>query len=152
MRSTRRPFRFALLIIPVALVLSVGATLPAERPATPPASLPTAETLTITIVFQCEGTRSVSPWVARIKQGDQIEWVLDPSSDVAEIEIHKQRAMGRWPFQSELPAVGRPGAPATGNNMRMDARGTYDYNIEARCPGTSNARRKAVISPEFIVE
>lgn len=145
MRWLYRPSMF--IALPVAFVASIGATTPVSRPAATGA----AETITITIVFQCEGTRSVSPWVARIKQGDQVEWVLDPASDVSAIEISKQRAMGRWPFQSELPAVARPGAPATGNNMRMDARGTYGYNIEAMCPGQDRSR-KAVITPEFIVE
>jgi hypothetical protein len=137
-----------LLALPVALVASAGATIPAHRPALTGA----AATITITIVFQCEGTRSVSPWVARIRQGDQVEWVLDPASDVSEISISKQRSMGRWPFQSELPAVGRVGAPAPGNNMRMDAVGAYGYNIEAMCPGQGRSMRKAVITPEIIVE
>jgi hypothetical protein len=146
MRAMRRPT--LLVALPIALLAAVGATLPASRPA----SAASAETLTVTIVFQCEGTRSVSPWISRIKQGDQIEWVLDPSSDVTEFEIRKKRALGRWPFQSELPARGRPGTPAVGNNMRLDARGTYAYNIEAMCPGPGGSMRKAVIDPDIIVD
>lgn len=143
-----RPRRRATLSA-VLLPLLLGATVAAPRSV---ARAPVADTRTITIVFQCEGTRSVSPWVSRVKQGDQVEWVLDPSSDVTEIEIHKKRAMGRWPFQSELPARGRPGAPAVGNNMRMDARGSYIYTIEAMCPGAGRSTRKAVLEPELIVE
>lgn len=144
MRPLRRLSLFVAL--PLALVAAVGVTLPADP--VPPA----ADTIAVTIIFQCEGTRSVSPWNARLKQGDQIEWVLDPSSDVAEFEIRKKRALGRWPFQSELPARGRPGDPAVGNNMRMDARGTYAYNIEAMCPGPGGSMRKAVIDPDIIVD
>lgn len=146
MRALRRPV--LLVALPVAVIAAVGATLPAAHPA----PTRTAETLTVTIVFQCDGTRSVSPWIARINQGDDVEWVLDPSSDVTEFEIRKKRALGRWPFQSELPARGRPGTPAAGNNMRTDARGTYAYNIEAMCPGPGGSMRKAVIDPDIIVD
>lgn len=111
----------------------------------------TASTHTVTIVFQCEGTRSVSPWNVRIKQGDDIEWVLDPASDVPEFEVVKKKALQRWIFQNGAHR-GRPGTPARGSQMRPGSRGTHSYNIEAMCPGPGNSMRKTVIDPDIIVD
>ena len=111
-----------------------------------------AQTHTVTILFMCEGTRSVSPWEQHIRQGDDVNWVLDTASDVNEFEIVKKRALQRWIFDNGQPARGRRGDPARGRNMRQNARGTHAYNIEAMCPGPGNSMRKAVIDPDIIVD
>lgn len=111
-----------------------------------------AQTVRVTIVFQCEGTRSVSPWIARLAPGDSIEWVLDPSSDITEFEIRKKRALQGWPFASAHPARGRPGAPAFGREMRRGASGRYAYDIVTRCPGPGGSMRPAVIDPDIIID
>ena len=110
------------------------------------------ETKVVTILFQCDGTRSVSPWQARLAQGDEIEWVLDPASDVDEFEIQKKRLIGGWPFRSEHPALGNKGERASGREMKENARGTYRYDIVAMCPGPSDSRRKEVIDPDIIID
>jgi hypothetical protein len=111
-----------------------------------------AQTHTVTIVFQCGGTRSVSPWQLRIRQGDNVDWVLDDASDVTEFEIVKKRTLQRWIFDDGRPSRGRRGEPARGRGMRQNARGTHAYNIEAMCPGPGNSMQKAVIDPDIIVD
>lgn len=144
-------------ISPVLLGLQFAALVGAAALSTPPAQPsadPTARraTVTVTIVFQCEGTRSVSPWRVRLQQGDEIEWVLDPSSDVPSFEIRKKRALQRWPFGSPHPPRGRPGEPARGTGMRPATSGTYPYDIVAPCPGPGNSTRNAVIDPDIIID
>ncbi len=131
-----------------SLVL-IGAT---RSTSAPGAQQGGAQTHTVTIVFQCAGTRSVSPWELRIRQGDNVDWVLDESSDVDEFEIVKKRALQRWIFDDGRPARGRRGEPARGRDMRQNARGTHAYNIEAMCPGPGGSMQKAVIDPDIIVD
>ncbi len=111
------------------------------------------KTVTVTIVFQCDGTRSVSPWQAHLEQGDDIEWVLDPSSDVDAFEIQKKRLIGGWPFRSEHPALGRKGEKARGREMRDNQQGkTYRYDIVAQCPGPGGSTRREIIDPDIIID
>lgn len=111
------------------------------------------KTVTVTIVFQCDGTRSVSPWQAHLAQGDEIEWVLDPSSDITEFEIQKKRLLGGWPFRSEHPALGRPGQSARGREMREGLSGkTFRYDIVGKCVGPGGSERKEVIDPDIIID
>lgn len=111
------------------------------------------KTVTVTIVFQCDGTRSVSPWQAHLEQGDDIEWVLDPASDVTEFEIQKKRLIGGWPFRSEHPALGRRGENARGREMRENQQGKkYSYDIVAQCPGAGGSTRREIIDPDIIID
>lgn len=110
------------------------------------------QSVTVTIVFQCAGTRSVTPWNARVAQGGEVEWVLDPSSDVAEFEIKKKRTLQRWLFQNEASHRGRRDQPARGRQMRSGAQGRHAYNIEAQCPGPGGSTRTEVIDPDIIVD
>ena len=111
-----------------------------------------ARVVTVTIVFQCAGTRSVSPWEVHVDQGDEIDWVLDPSSDVTDFEIKKKRVLQRWLFQNDHPARGRRDDPARGRQMRGGSDGTHAYNIEAPCPGPGGSTRVEVIDPDIIVD
>lgn len=110
------------------------------------------EVHTVTIVFQCNGTRAVTPWQVRIKQGDEVRWVLDPSSDVSDFEIEKKRALQRWVFQNEDRHRGNREGPAHGRAMRERADGVHPYNIVAQCPGPGNSMQRAVIDPDIIVD
>lgn len=132
-----------------ALAMAVLPTVPVAADDAPRAR----KTVTVTIVFQCDGTRSVSPWQARLEQGDDIEWVLDPSSDVTEFDIQKKRLIGGWPFRSEHPALGRRGENARGREMRENQRGKkYSYDIVAQCPGPGNSMRREIIDPDIIID
>jgi hypothetical protein len=145
----RRRFAFALLPAIAALALSALPSAPVAADDAPRAR----KTVTVTIVFQCDGTRSVSPWQAHLEQGDEIEWVLDPSSDVDAFEIQKKRLIGGWPFRSEHPALGRRGENARGREMRENQSGKkYRYDIVAECPGPGNSTRREIIDPDIIID
>ena len=108
--------------------------------------------VTVTIVFQCAGTRSVSPWQVRVAQGDEIDWVLDPSSDATEFEIKKKTDPQAWLFLEERPERGRRDRPFRGRQMRGGARGRHPYNIEAQCANPDGTTRTEVIDPDIIVD
>lgn len=141
----------ALVGLPLAALAFTGVLAPTATPADEPPVARRA-TVTVTIVFQCNGTRSVSPWRAQLRQDDDIEWVLGPGSDVPSFEIRKKRALQRWPFASEHPARGRAGEPARGTGMRPNANGTYPYDIVAPCPGPGGSTRTEVIDPDIIID
>lgn len=143
--------RLLLTVFPAAAALAL-AVLP-SAPVGADDAPRVRKTVTVTIVFQCDGTRSVSPWQAHLDQDDEIEWVLDPSSDINEFEIQKKRLIGGWPFRSEHPARGRRGESARGREMREDQSGkTYRYDIVADCPGAGGSTRREVIDPDIIID
>ncbi len=145
----RRRLLFALLPALAALALTALPSAPVAADDAPRAR----KTVTVTIVFQCDGTRSVSPWQAHLDQDDDIEWVLDPSSDVDAFEIQKKRLIGGWPFRSEHPALGRKGEAARGREMRENQSGkTYRYDIVAQCPGAGGSTRREIIDPDIIID
>ncbi len=145
----RRPLLLAVLPAVAALALTALPSAPIAADDAPRLR----KTVTVTIVFQCDGTRSVSPWQAHLDQGDDIEWVLDPASDVTEFEIQKKRLIGGWPFRSEHPALGRKGENARGREMREYQQGKkYSYDIVAQCPGPGGSTRREIIDPDIIID
>lgn len=144
--------RMSLLLLPgvAVLVLAALRTAPAPVPAAP--ELSRAKTVTVTVVFKCDGLRAVDPWQVRAAEGDTIVWVLDTlRSDVTEFSIDRKRALGRFPFQTR-PLRGGRGRPAAGRDMKPNASGTYQYNIVSQCPGPGNAMQRAVIDPDIIID
>lgn len=141
----------ALVGLPLAALAFTGLFAPGSA-AEEAAPVARRATVTVTIVFQCNGTRSVTPWRAQLRQGDDIEWVLGAGSDVPSFEIRKKRALQRWPFGSDHPARGQPGQPARGTGMRPNANGTYPYDIVAPCPGPGGSTQMAVIDPDIIID
>jgi hypothetical protein len=150
------------LVVPVLVGLGVVVltrpALPREALAAPTSSLTAAAARrsvdTVTVVFQCQGTRSASPWAVTLTSAqDSVVWVIDPASDVEEIEIEpKRNALGLrpWPFErgERMAARGRPAvqfAPRSG-------RRTYRYNIVAMCPGPGNSLRRTVYDPDIIID
>lgn len=117
-----------------------------------PAPTRAAATVTVTVLFTCTGQRAVDPWEVRLAQGDEIDWVLDPRSDVETFEIRKKRALQRWPFDSDHPARGRQGEPARARAMKNSARGRYAYDIIAECPTGTGGTRRVVIDPDIIID
>lgn len=116
----------------------------------PPRRPPT--TLTVEVVFNCTGLRSVDPWLVDAVQGDTIQWVLDSArSDVSEIRIDSKERRGRFPFPNR-PLRGRKGQPAAGRNMNPGAKGNYQYNIAATCPGVDGDSVNSVIDPDIIID
>lgn len=110
-------------------------------------------TVTVTVLFQCAGTRAVTPWVTRVKHGDDIDWVLDPASDVTEIDVVPKRGgpLYRWPWTGG-DMRGNRERPAQARGMRPNAKGEHRYNIYAMCPGPGNSQRREVIDPDIIID
>jgi hypothetical protein len=110
-------------------------------------------TVSVTVLFQCTGSRAVTPWAVRIKPGDEIDWVLDSASDVTEIEIVPKRGgpLYRWPWTGGN-ARGNRERPAQVRGMRPNARGEHRYNIYAMCPGPGGSQRREVIDPDIIID
>lgn len=141
-----------LLLLPAIAVLLFAALRAAPAPTPAGGELARAKTVTVTIVFQCNGLRSVDPWQVRAVEGDTIVWVLDTlRSDVADFSIDRKRALGRFPFQTR-PLRGGRGRPAAGRDMRPNAQGTYPYNIVSECPGPGNSMQRAIIDPDIIID
>jgi hypothetical protein len=144
----------ALVGLGVLTVMRPGAPREALARSAWPPSAPSRSVDTVTVLFQCQGTRSASPWAVTLTSPeDSVVWVIDPASDVEEIEIEpKRNALGLrpWPFErgERLAARGRPAvqfAPRSG-------RRTYRYNIVAMCPGPGNSMRRTVYDPDIIID
>jgi hypothetical protein len=136
----------------IAALLALALVGASSRTSEPAPQQGGAQNHRVTILYQCNATRTVSPWQVRIKQGDTGEWVLEDASDVTDFEIEKKRALQRWLFDTWHPARGRKGEPARGDQMRATSRGTHASNLEAMCPGPGNSMQKAVIDPDTIVD
>jgi len=121
---------------------------------TPSAVTPRRAVDTVTVLFQCEGTRRVEPWAVTLTSPqDSVVWVLDPNSDITEVEIEPKRnnfGLRPWPFQGGQPMVGR-GRPGVQFAPRAGRR-TYSYNVVAMCPGPGNSLRRTVYDPDIIID
>jgi hypothetical protein len=106
----------------------------------------------VTILFVCSGERSVKPWEAHMKSGDDMTWVLDPRSDVTDFRIKRKKAGDKWPFDGTGSIDGKKGTPAHGKGKAGTTKGTYPYDIEAHCriPGGGMEWKK--IDPDIIVD
>ena len=145
------------LLLPTLLVAAFAAfTRPASRVSLDAVvSSVRVKTDTVNVVFQCEGTRSVDPWVVTLTSpSDSVIWVLDPSSDVDSIEIVPKRRMvllRPWPFE-QGNRRGMKGRPAVQTDARGNKGDRYQYEVTAMCPGPGNSWRKAVIDPDVIID
>lgn len=134
--------------MPIPRILLSAAALAAVAGATAaaPFSSPRRNTVTVTVTFMCDGKRSVDPWEAHVKQGDEIAWELTEDSDATRFRIKPKRSSG-WPLSGGASPEGDKEHPGRGT-IRPDARkGRSGYDIEARC-GTEWKR----IDPDIIVD
>lgn len=106
----------------------------------------------VTILFMCDGARSVDPWEVRVRSGRDIVWSLDAASDVEDFRVKRKNTNRPWPFLGTGTIDGRKDAPARGRGRPGTAKGTYAYDIEARCrvPGGGTEWKK--IDPDIIVD
>ena len=108
--------------------------------------------LRVTILFMCNGARSVDPWEARIRSGRDVEWVLDQRSDATDFRIKRKKADDPWPFDGAAAHAGRKGAPARGKGKPRTPRGRYSYDIEAACRAPNGGTEWKKIDPDIIVD
>ncbi len=128
----------------VAAVLLLGA-----------ARWPQAAVVTVTVNARCAGPNTtqitVQPWNVRIRQGDQLRWVLNANANSDDIEITPKETSA-WPFASRNPVFGTKEQPARTPRMLANARGTYKYNIVLTCQSGNNPPEQVVIDPDVIVD
>lgn len=118
---------------------------------------PTASraTVTVNVNVTCSGggvQTSVNPWVVRLQQGDDIDWVLNDQAQSSSIEITPKRP-GQWAFgvARHQGARGRANA-ARARNMRPNQRGNrYQYNITLTCQDGETSYN-VVIDPDVEIE
>jgi hypothetical protein len=135
--------RLAVASLVAASAAAAGLAAPPGAPSPGPNA--GRDEVTITVLFMCEGRRSVDPWEAHADPGDDIDWVLDPASDAERIRIRPKRAEG-WPLGGGNPEGGK-GARARGKVKGDAAKGRSSYDIEARC---GNEWKR--IDPDIIID
>lgn len=111
-------------------------------------------TVAITVDARCAGPRntrvSVSPWNTQVRQGDDVNWVLDNRANADSIIITPKNP-DTWLFDAPPPYVGKKNNPGQGRRMKNNARGRYSYNIGLIC-ASGNNRDTIVIDPDIIVD
>jgi hypothetical protein len=109
----------------------------------------------VTVNARCAGPNNtevtVRPWNVRLRQGDQLEWVIAANANSNDITITPKSSSG-WPFASREPINGTKGRPARANGMRANGRGTYKYNIALVCQSGQNPPDSVIIDPDVIVD
>ena len=118
----------------------------ATRAPVPAAPVSARGTITITVSFDCDGKRSVDPWEAHAKPGDDIVWVLSDDSDAERIRIKAKKAEG-WPLSGGGGPDAGKGSPGRAKIKGDAAKGRASYDIEARC---GNEWKR--IDPDIIID
>ncbi len=97
-----------------------------------------------------ENTRiTIRPWNLKVRQGDDVNWVLNRNANSSDITITPKREA--WPFADAPPYRGTKAAPARAAGMRPNAKGRYAYSVSLIC--TNGARSDTVlIDPDIIVD
>jgi hypothetical protein len=109
----------------------------------------------VTVNARCAGPNNtevtVSPWNVRLRQGDEVEWVLAANANSNNVTITPKETSD-WPFATRGPFNGAKGNPARANGMRGNGRGTYKYNIALVCQSGQNAPDSVIVDPDIIVD
>ncbi len=110
--------------------------------------------VSITVDARCAGPRStrvsISPWNAAVRQGDEVNWVLNSGANTDSMMI-MPKDPAAWLFDAPPPYVGRKSSPGQGRRMKGNARGRYRYDIGLICR-SGNTRDTIVIDPDIIVD
>ncbi len=114
---------------------------------------PTRAVVEVDIDARCTGGDNTSitirPWNLRIRQGDEVSWVLNRNANSSDITITPKRE--NWPFADQPPYRGSKATPARTGGMRPNAQGRYAYNVSLIC--TNGARSDTVmVDPDIIVD
>ena len=138
--------RLILVVTIAAAPLMTGAC--TKPPLTPGAVYP----VSVTITCQGDGMQaSISPYIAKIPEGDVIEWRLTDTSSVASIDIDKKKKYGSWPYDDGPPYNGTKERPAKAGPMKAgQADKKFGYTISGTCT-TGGETRKIIIDPDMII-
>ena len=107
----------------------------------------------VSIDARCTGGENTSitlrPWNLKIRQGDEVSWVLNADANSDEVSITPKR--NAWPFAATPPYRGSKKTRVQSGAMRPNARGRYSYNVSLIC--TNGARSDTIlIDPDIIVD
>ena len=108
----------------------------------------------VAIDIQCTANNgvlfSLTPWNARIYQGDSIAWVLNPNAQVPEITISSKQAA--WPFTSGPPYKGNAAMPPKAKGMKPNQGGKrFAYAVTAVCTRADATKDSVIIDPDVII-
>lgn len=113
------------------------------------------KTVTVSMTLQCGDSAfvKVSPWAARLskKNKDDIDFVLDPSSNVDDIDISLKSGNEKWPLADRPPYKVKKGSNGKKGLAASAETGKYAYNIVASCT-VDGKPRKLVIDPDIFVD
>ena len=106
----------------------------------------------VTVSAKCAGPNqteiSVSPWNARLRESQTLEWVLAANANSEQITVSPKRAT-QWPFAG-APYVGQRGKPVSAG--RANQKGRFSYNIQLVCRSGSNAPDSVLVDPDVIID
>jgi len=118
-----------------------------------PTFLPQRNLVPVTVSVSCNDKGvdvTVSPFVARVYEGDVVQWNLPENPFVAKIDIKKKHTFDSWPFEDGLPLdVPKNGSKGSGT-MKDNPKKKYHYNIVGKCV-YQNTTTDFVIDPDMII-
>jgi hypothetical protein len=106
----------------------------------------------VTVSAKCAGPNqteiSVSPWNARLRDSQTLEWILAANANSEQLTVSPKRAT-QWPFAG-APYVGQRGKPVSAG--RPNQKGRFSYNIQLICQTGSNAPDTVLVDPDVIID
>lgn len=93
---------------------------------------------------------SLTPWNAKLYQGDSIAWVLSPNAQVPEITITSKQTA--WPFLSGPPYTGNAAKGPKAKGMKPNQAGKrFAYAVTAVCTRADATKDTVIIDPDVII-
>ncbi len=115
----------------------------------------TFRTVNVDVRIDCLAGRGVSfsltPWAIEVQRGDSINWRLDASANVSEMEVIAKRG-GPWPFRRKPPYRSTKARPAGAQSLDQGQNGRrYQYAVSAICVRDSVTADTVIIDPDMII-
>ncbi len=112
-------------------------------------------TVNVDVRIDCLAGRGVSfsltPWAIEVLQGDSINWRLDGSANVSEMQVIAKRN-GQWPFRRKPPYRSTKARPAGAQALDAAQNGRkYQYAVSAICTRDSVTADTVIIDPDMII-
>jgi hypothetical protein len=110
----------------------------------------------VNVRVDCLAGRGVSfsliPWVIEVQPGDSINWLLDPTSNVTDMDVINKMPGNQWPFQRKPPyrSTKQNAAGARARDNAQSGR-RYKYAVSAICPRNAAEADTVIIDPDMII-
>lgn len=113
------------------------------------------QTVNVDVRVDCLAGRGVSfsltPWSVSLKPGDSINWRLDASANVTDMQI-LAKAGKPWPFKRKTPYKSSKGKPTGAQALDPAQTGKkYQYAVTAVCVRDSATSDTVIIDPDMII-